>query len=134
MLAIAFAAVLLAAGCQEKPSPASLYQGSKDVSILDNRFINSNDSGSGMLGGGSQAYLVFKLHFVNDLSSQLFPVVSHFVFTVGDGSRYSGVDSGSTALIGISNNYGPMKRGEERDFVVGFRLPYEQAGYVTYEY
>ena len=87
-----------------------------------------------MLGGGSQAYLVFKLHFVNDLSSQLFPIVTHFIFTTADGTRYNGSDSGSSALIGISNNYSQMKRGEERDFVIGFKVPYQQAGIITYEY
>ena len=134
MLGVVFAACLLATGCQEKPTPASLYQGSADVSILDNRYVTSNDSAAGMLGGGSQAYLVFKLHFVNNLSSQLFPIVTHFIFTTADGTRYNGSDSGSSALIGISNNYSQMKRGEERDFTIGFKVPYQQAGIITYEY
>jgi len=134
MAAVLLSAFLLATGCQEKPTPASLYSGSGDVKILDNRFVASNDAASGSVGGTSQAYLIFKIHFMNDLSSQLFPVISHFIFTGGDGSRYQGVDSGSTALIGISNNFSPMKRGDERDFVVAFKMPFQQVGTITYEY
>lgn len=134
MAAVLCSAFLLATGCQEKPTPASLYSGSSDIKILDNRFVSSNDAASGSIGGTSQAYLIFKLHFVNDLSSQLFPVISHFVFTAADGSRFAGIDSGSTALIGISNNYNPMKRGDERDFVVAFKMPFQQVGTIAYEY
>ena len=134
MLGVIFSGFLLVTGCQEKPTPASLYQGSAEVKILDNRYVTSNDSAAGMLGGGSQSYLIFKIHFTNDLSSQLFPIVTHFVFTTADGNRYNGVDSGSSTLIGISNNYGPMKRGDERDFTIGFKVPVQQAGMITYEY
>jgi hypothetical protein len=129
-----FALGLLTVGCQEKPTPASLYSSASDIKILDNRFVSSNDASVGTVGGASQSYLIFKVQLTNDISSQLFPVATHFVFTASDGSRYAGIDSGSSALIGISNDYSPMKRGDARSFGVAFKMTYEQAGTIAYEY
>ncbi|MGA3036573.1 MAG: hypothetical protein ABSE64_03730 [Vulcanimicrobiaceae bacterium] len=129
-----FALGLLTVGCQEKPTPASLYSSASDIKILDNRFVSSNDASVGTVGGASQSYLIFKLELDNDISSQLFPVATHFVFTASDGSRYAGIDSGSSALIGISNDYSPMKRGDVRKFGVAFKMAFEQAGTISYEY
>lgn len=125
---------LLAAGCQEKPAPVNLFTGTSDVRVLDARFVSSNDAAAGTLGGTERSYLIMKVHLSNDISEQLFVTPSHFVFTTQDGNRYLGIDSGSSALIGISNNYGAMKRGDERDYVVAFRIPNEQAGTISYEY
>jgi|HubBroStandDraft_1064217.scaffolds.fasta_scaffold79790_2 hypothetical protein len=129
-----FALGLLTVGCQEKPTPASLYSSATDIKILDNRFVSSNDAAVGTVGGASQSYLIFKLEMTNDISSQLFPVATHFIFTGSDGSRYAGIDSGSSALIGISNDYSPMKRGDVRNFGVAFKMAFEQAGTISYEY
>jgi len=134
MSAALFALGLLTVGCQEKPTPASLYSSASDIAILDNRFVTSNDVSVGSVGGTPQSYLIVKVQLTNDISSQLFPVVTHFVFTASDGSRYAGIDSGSSALIGISNDYSPMKRGDVRAFGVGFKMPFEQAGTISYEY
>ena len=89
-----FALGLLTLGCQEKPTPASLYSSATDIKILDNRFVSSNDAAVGTVGGASQSYLIIKLELTNDISSQLFPVATHFIFTASDGSRYAGIDSG----------------------------------------
>lgn len=131
---VVFALALLATGCQEKPAPLNLFAGSTDVKVLDARFVGSTDAAAGGIGGTAQSYLILKVHLINDISSQLFPVASHFIFTTQDGNRYAGIDSGSSALVRISNDYSPMKREDERDFVVGFRMPVEQAGQVSYEY
>lgn len=125
---------LLAAGCQEKPAPASLFAGSSDVKVLEARYVSSNDAAVGTVGGTAQSYLIFRVHLTNDISQQLFVIPSHFVFTTQDGNRYAGIDSGSSALIGISNDYSPMSRGQSRDFVIAFRTSIEQAGTVSYEY
>ena len=125
---------LLAAGCQEKPAPVNLFTGTSDVRVVDARFVTSNDAAAGTLGGMARSYLIMKVHLTNDISEQLYVTPSHFVFTTQDGNRYMGIDSGSSALIGISNDYGALKRGDERDFVVAFRLPIEQAGTISYEY
>jgi hypothetical protein len=129
-----FALGLLSAGCQEKPTPASLYSSASDIKILDTRFVTSNDASVGSVGTANQSYLIVKLRYTNDISSQLFPVITHFTFTASDGSRYGGIDSGSTMLIGISNDYSPMKRGDDRDFGMAFAMPYQQAGTISYEY
>jgi hypothetical protein len=131
---VVFALGLLAAGCQEKPAPTSLFGSASDVKILSARYVSTTDSAAGTIGGTAQSYLIFRVHLTNDISEQLFVVPSHFVFTTQDGTRYAGIDSGSSALIGISNNYGPMRRGDERDFAVAFRMPIEQAGTISYEY
>ncbi|MGH7661050.1 MAG: hypothetical protein ACRENA_09090 [Vulcanimicrobiaceae bacterium] len=125
---------LLASGCQEKPAPASLFGGASDVKVLEASFVSSNDAAAGLVGGMAQSYLIFRVHLTNDISQQLFVVPSHFVFTTQDGNRYAGIDSGSSALIGISNDYSPLSRGQSRDFIVAFRMPIEQAGTISYEY
>jgi hypothetical protein len=131
---VVFSLALLATGCQEKPAPINLFSSSGDVEVLGARFVGSTDAAAGTIGGTAQSYLILKVHLINDISSQLFPVASHFIFTAQDGNRYAGIDSGSGALVGISNDYGPMKREDARDFVIAFRMPIEQAGQITYEY
>ncbi|MGH7716586.1 MAG: hypothetical protein ACREML_11390, partial [Vulcanimicrobiaceae bacterium] len=63
-----FALGLLTVGCQEKPTPASLYSSASDIKILDNRFVSSNDASVGTVGGASQSYLILKLQLDNDIS------------------------------------------------------------------
>ena len=132
---ILFALGLLATGCQEKtPQGNGFIGGTQDLQVLDSRLVSTGGSGTTSVGGASQSYAIIKVHFTNSISEQLFPIITHFVLTTADGSRYTGADSGSTALIGISNNYSPMKRGESRDFTMGFSIGLLQAGQVVYEY
>lgn len=131
---VIFALGLVVSGCQEKPAPASLFGGSSDIKVLEARYVSSNDAAVGSVGGTAQSYLIFRVHLTNDISQQLFVVPSHFVFTAQDGNRYAGIDSGSSALVGISNDYSPLTKGQGRDFIVAFRTPIEQAGTVSYEY
>jgi len=137
LLVALFALGLLGSGCDDKGQglkASDFVLGSDSVQILDARMVLTTDSGANTVGGMGLNYAVVRVHFTNNLSDQLFPVVSHFVFTSVQGGRYNGVDSGSTALIGISNDYGPMKKGDSRDLTIGFRVGMPQNGQITYEY
>lgn len=132
---ILFALGLLATGCQEKAPAANAFIGGTDnLQVVDSRLVSTGGSGGAGPGSGAQSYAVIKIHFTNNFSEQLFPIPTHFVLTTADGARYNGVDSGSTALIGISNDYSPMKKGESRDFTLGFSIGLLQSGQVVYEY
>jgi hypothetical protein len=132
---IIFALGLLGAGCQEKTPPANAFvSGTDDLKILDSRLVSTGDAAGSTVGGGTQSYAIFKIHFTNNLSEQLFPIISHFVLVTPDGARYNATDSGSTALIGISNDVSPMLKGTSRDFTIGFRIGLQPVGQIVYEY
>ena len=131
-----FAVVLLGSGCQEKnpESPTPLVDGAPNLKVLDVRYVSSLGAAGGTAGGFAQNYGIVRVHFTNDLSDQLFPIISHFVYATIDGYRIPAADSGSSALVGISNDYSAMKRGDSRDFTLGFRLTNPQPGQIVYEY
>ncbi|MBV8149986.1 MAG: hypothetical protein JO101_06935 [Candidatus Eremiobacteraeota bacterium] len=130
------AVVLLAlalGGCQEK-GVAPLAYGTTNLDVLDGQFVSLNEAAGGTVGGSGQSYLLLKVRLTNKFSDQLFPTVNHFILTAVDGTRFYAVDSGSSAFIRVSNNWGPMKRDEVRDFTVGFRVPSPiPGGSVAYE-
>ena len=128
------ALAVLTAGCQEKPAtPGSFIQGSDNIKILDSRVISLGEAAGGQFGGSGTSYAVIKMLLTNGFTDQLNPRAAGFVLTTSDGFRYQGVDSGSAALIGISNNYSPMKRDEAREFTIGFRVPVTSTGTLGYE-
>lgn len=128
------ALAVLTAGCQEKPAaPGSFAQGSVYIKVLDAHFISMGDAAGGQIGGAGTSYAVIKMLLTNGFSDLLTPSAKSFVLTTSDGSRYFGVDSGSASLVGISNNYSPMKRDDSREFTIGFRIPVTSTGTLGYE-
>lgn len=125
---------VLTAGCQEKPAaPGSFIQGSSYVKVLDARLISLGEASGGQFGGTGTSYAIVKMLLTNGFTDQLIPRAAGFILTTSDGYRYAGVDSGSAALIGISNDYSPLKRDDSREFTIGFRVPLTSTGTLGYE-
>ncbi len=72
---------------------------------------------------GIQTYVVATVELTNDTSGDFTPDVSRFFLNSTNNERYQGTDSGSSALIGVSNAHRPLKQGDKRDYTVGFRTP-----------
>lgn len=132
-----FAAVTLVVAlcaCQEtKANDQSLITGGGNVNVLQTSYIATGDSSSSLSGGGL-TYIVNKIEFTNDTNSTLAPIIEHFFLQDQNGQRYSGVDSGSYVLAGVSNDLGQLKPGEKRTLTVAFRALPSTAGKILYAY
>src|SRR5450631_25839 len=122
------------AACQEaKIDEPTLISGSGPVVVLQSDYISSGDS-QAALGAGPVTYVVSKVELTNDGNLPLYPVISHFFLTDRSGNRSFGIDTGSSALTGISNDLAALKPGEKRTFVVGFRADATTMGTIRYDY
>jgi hypothetical protein len=133
---LACAAMLLlpVCACQEtKITDPTLITGSGPVAVLQSSYVASGDSRAA-LGAATATYIISRIEFTNDQTAMLFPTVSHFYLTDRSGNRYFGVDTGASALTGIANDVSPIKPGEKRTFVVGFRAEPTTMGTIRYEY
>lgn len=128
------ALVFALAACQEsKPNNQSLVTGQGNVKVTELRIITTGES-SAQLSGGSLSYVVTNLELTNDTNQMLYPVPTHFFLRDQTGRKYVGSDSGSAAFTGISNDTSPIKPGDKRTFVIGFRADTNTTGTITYEY
>ena len=119
--------------CSRRPSAAdALVADTQDVHILDVRRVDTRDTVAGLASRGA-AYLIVSLRFTNDTGADIAPRIDHFVFTASNGGRYFGLDSGSTALVGISNDRGIVKMNASREYTVGFRTDTVLGGTIAYE-
>jgi hypothetical protein len=108
VLALAFAVSV----CRTSALAAPALTGIGDVRILIVRLMP-----------GIQTYAVATVELTNEGSRDFTPDVSRFFLTASNNERYQGTDSGSSALIGVSNAHRMLKRGDKRDYTVGFRIP-----------
>lgn len=130
------AATLLVAlcACQEtKANDHQLITGGGNVKVLSTNYYATGDS-SNTLSGGGVTYVVSTIELSNDTKSDLVPIVEHFYLQDTSGNRYSGVDSGSYVLAGVSNDLSPIKPGEKRTLTVGFRALASTEGQIQYAY
>jgi len=106
-------ALALAVGvCRTSALAAPALTGAGDVRVLIVRLMP-----------GIQTYAVATVELTNEGSRDFTPDVSRFFLTASNNERYQGTDSGSSALIGVSNAHRMLKRGDKRDYTVGFRIP-----------
>lgn len=121
------------AGCRdESGGQNAMVAGLGDVHVDSFRIVDSGDASAADFGTKA-VYLVVKLTFTNDIRENFSPVISHFVFQDRDGSRFPGLETGSAALIGISNPRDPLKKDAKVQYTVGFRIPPGANGSVLYE-
>jgi hypothetical protein len=114
-------ALALALGACEAPAlAASPIAGIGDVRVLNVRFVPSTETGSG-LAATSLTYVVATVELTNDTPRDFTPQVSRFFLTAPRNQRYQGIDTGSTALAGVSNAHRTLKSGDKRTYTVGFR-------------
>jgi hypothetical protein len=133
-LACAVILCLSLGACQEaKINDPTLISGGGPVSVLQSSYVSSGDS-QAALGAGALTYVVSSIELMNDQSQPLYPVISHFSLTDQAGNRYFGIDTGSSALAGISNDLSALKPGEKRKLVVAFRADATTIGTIRYDY
>jgi hypothetical protein len=114
-------ALALAVGACEAPALAApSIAGVGDVRVVTIRFIPSTDAGPGLAAGGL-TYVLAKVELTNELPRDFTPDVSRFFLTGAQSRRYQGIDSGSSAFVGVSNSHRALKQGEMRIYTVGFR-------------
>ena len=104
-----------------------------DVRVLAVRLVPSADTSPGLAGGGV-TYVIASVALTNGTAHDMTPAIERFVLTGARNDRYAGTDSGSAALVGVSNPHQMLKHGEKRDYTVGFRTTDPVvAGTISYE-
>ncbi|MBV9439834.1 MAG: hypothetical protein JOZ24_07570 [Candidatus Eremiobacteraeota bacterium] len=132
------AAALLCVGlvaCKENDAPVAtqLFQGVGDVHVLDARVVPSGES-SPATATSQVSYVIVRVELRNDLGTDLVPTADHFYLIDRTGTRYQGKDSGSSALLGISNSTQILKKDETREYTVAFRTNDSSiSGQIVYE-
>lgn len=128
--------VLLAlplAGCKEPQEPsgasAALVRSGTDITIKAVRTSATGDN----VGSGSDEFYLVTFTFKNDLGYALTPRIDHFVLEDAERRRFLGADSGSPALVGISNAVAQLQPGDAHDYTVGFRVPQNTTGTLYYD-
>jgi len=117
-----------------EPGTAALVTGIGNVKVDEARYVTTGDAGSGGVGGGPATYVVAKVDLTNDTPRALYPVIAHFALIDPRGHTYTAVDSGSTALLGASNDTSGMQPGETRTFTIGFPSSPDASGKIQYDY
>jgi hypothetical protein len=129
----AFALALAIGACEATAQGAAPIAGVGDVRVLATRIVPATESGPG-LNGGTVTYLIATVDLTNGSIHDAVPSISRFILTTSRSVRYSGVDSGASALVGVSNSHTMLKHGETRTYTVGFRTTDPViAGTVSYE-
>jgi hypothetical protein len=130
----AFAATLGFAGCKDVPtSPtttSSFVRPASDIVIKSVRTVAPGDE---IAGAANYEYYIVKFTYTNDLGYAFTPVISHFGLEDVDRRRFKGEDSGSTALVGITNYAEQLKVGDSHDYTVGFHVPENTYGVLSYD-
>jgi hypothetical protein len=127
-----FVAVTLLAGCkQTPPGPSTAILSSTNVAIHGYRFYSAA-SGNTSSGERESFYAVCAITFTNTLGFDVAPEPKNFVLTDPVGNQYVGVDTGATALVGISNFRGIVKKDERQDYTIAFHVPANVSGTIFY--
>jgi hypothetical protein len=128
---LGFAALL--SGCKDpQPQGSSnanqFVRGSVDVVVKSVRVYAATQNSV----QGDTIYVV-AFTFTNNQGLELSPAINHFVFEDEQKVRHAGLEGGSYLLAGISNDLSVMKRGESRDFTVGFSVYQNTTGTLFYD-
>jgi hypothetical protein len=129
----ALAAGLLAgwgapAGARVNPA-LGLVRAGQDIVVKDVSIRATMDS----VAATNDQYLIVTFAFTNHTGNTLAPKIDHFAIEDDQKRRFLGADSGSPALIGLSNFPGQLKIGESHDYTVGFRVPLNTQGTLFYD-
>jgi hypothetical protein len=134
-LVVALFAACILTGCKE-PTPeaaaeAAQVQGSTNIAMHGYKFVPSQSANMSS-GTTDQFYVICKLTFTNTLGFDTAPQPKNFQLQDPLGNVFYGVDSGDSALIGISNYEGIVKEGQRQDYTIAFRVPPNTSGTVFY--
>jgi hypothetical protein len=130
---VLLALALALCACWGTAFAAAAISGIGDVEVRTVRVVPSSDSGPG-LAAGSVAYVIATVALTNGSAHDIVPAIDRFFLTAPRNVRYQGADSGSSALVGVSNPHTMLKHGDTRDYTVGFRTTEPVvAGTISYE-
>ena len=130
LVGVTVISVLVVFGCPGGADP--FVADTQDVHVLDVRRVAPQDNVAGLASGGA-SFLIVHVRFTNETGDDLAPRIDHFVFTASDGARFFGLESGATAVIGISHDRGVVKMNASREYTIGFRTDTQLGGTVAYE-
>jgi hypothetical protein len=119
---LALVLALAVGACKAPALGAAPIVGIGDVRVSTIRFVPSTDAGPGLAAGGL-TYVLAKVELTNDTPRDFTPDVRRFFLTGAQSRRYQGIDSGASVFVGVSNSHRMLKRGDTRDYTVGFRTP-----------
>jgi hypothetical protein len=134
-IALAFVVALALVACKENDAPtgSAFFQGQGDVRVIEAHIVPTGDA-SAQTGGGTLGYVIARVELTNDMGYDLTPDITHFYLMDRNYNRYAGVDSGSSVFTGVSNSVQVLKKGEKREYTVGFRANDPQvSGTIFYE-
>jgi hypothetical protein len=120
------------AGCKEAAAPSAggeSIQPSTDITIASvSRYqVTDNSSDTGAL------YYVISFTYTNKLGRDFAPRIDKFTLEDAVHQRFSGAESGSIQMIGISNDRNVLRVDESRKYTVGFRAPQNFVGVLFYD-
>jgi hypothetical protein len=124
----------LLSGCKEPQAEASgntnqFVRGSDNLVVKTVKVYGATQNSV----QGDTLYVV-TFTFTNTNQGETFsPQIVHFVFEDEQKVRHAGLDGGSYLLAGINNDLSPMKKGESRDFTVGFSVYQNTTGTLFYD-
>jgi hypothetical protein len=119
--------------CRGTVSAGPVISGVGDVLVRAVRVVPSSDTGSAS-AAASVTYVIATVTLTNGTPHGMIPAIARFFLTAPRNTRYQGVDSGSSALVGVSNPHTMLKPGSARDYTVGFRTKDPVvAGTISYE-
>ncbi len=122
---------LFLSGCKEPQGEpgAGLVTGSQEVKVLSVRTYTAAENS----GLSSSLYYVVKVNFTNHLRYDFAPRINRFILVSQTNVKFTGADSGSASLVGISNYSGTLKRDESHEYTVGFQVPLNTIGTIFYD-
>jgi hypothetical protein len=131
----ALALTVALSACREtQPAGPLMFVGLGGVRVEDAHIVPSREANTMSAGGGHVSYVVVHLELTNGSAAELIPEIERFVLADRFGNRFSGIDSGSAALLGIANPRGPLPPGATREYIVAFRVTDPTvAGNIAYE-
>lgn len=123
-------------GCKEPQGAAAastassgLVRSGTDIAIGNVRTSPTADN----IGFSNDEFYIVTFTFKNDLGYALIPRIDHFVLEDAEGRRFLGADSGSPALVGITNRSALLKSDDTQKYTVGFRVPQDTMGTLYYD-
>lgn len=100
-----------------------------DVTLTRVRTYAANDA----VAQSSDQYYVVTFTWINHVGYAFAPRIDHFVLEDANRRRFLGADSGSSALVGISNVTTLLQQGASHEYTVGFRVPQNTTGTLFYD-
>ena len=120
-IAAALVLCVALAACDQTPNPGkNFFTGNTGVTVLDAKWVPTGE-GSQTTSGGMTGWVLAHITYTNTTDTTFVPDISHFFMMDTTGQRYQAHDQGSMVFTGVSNDMSPLKKGDKREYTIGFR-------------